>query len=78
MNLVRLVAVSLVLVLPGLSYGMGFNPFSKNSDNPPPPPSHLNSVVTNPETKSVPLPGTALAFGLGFLGLAAWKSYRRS
>jgi len=79
MNLIRVTAFSLVLVLPGLSYGMGFNPFKSGSDNPPPPhPSHLNSVVMNPETKSVPLPGTALAFGLGFLGLAAWKRYRRS
>lgn len=76
MNFVRLAALSLILVTPGLSYGMGFNPFGHSSDSHGPPPT-TSPVQKTAETNSVPLPGTALAFGLGFLGLAAWRRYRQ-
>lgn len=76
MNVVRLTALSLILVMPGLSYGMGLNPFKHSSDNNGPTPTS-HPIQKSTGTNSVPLPGTALAFGLGFLGLAAWRRYRQ-
>ncbi|WP_455245705.1 PEP-CTERM sorting domain-containing protein [Petrachloros mirabilis] len=76
MNFVRLTALAFILAVPGLSYGMGFNPFSHSSDNHGPPPTS-GPVQKTTVINSVPLPGTALAFGLGFLGLAAWRRYRQ-
>jgi hypothetical protein len=76
MNFLKTAVLSLVLIMPGLAYGMGFNPFSHNSDNPGPPPNN-NSQIKSAGPNSVPLPGTALAFGVGFLALAAWRRYRQ-
>ena len=76
MNVVRLAALSLILLMPGLSYGMGLNPFHHSSDSNGPAPT-TNPVQKSAGPNSVPLPGTALVFGLGFLGLAAWRRYRQ-
>ncbi len=80
MKYLAVAAFTVILAIPGFVHAMGFNPFKSGSDNPPPPsPSRLNSVVTpqSENGKTVPIPGTALAFGLGFLGLATWQRYRR-
>jgi len=76
MKYVNVTVLSLVLTMPGLAFGMGFNPFKHSSDHPGVPPSN-NTVSTSQSTASVPEPATALSIGLGLLGLAAWRRYRQ-
>jgi hypothetical protein len=76
MKYVNVSVLSLVLTMPGLAFGMGFNPFGHSSDNPPLNPTN-NSLITPERAQSVPEPATALTAGLGLLGLAAWRRYRQ-
>ena len=74
MKYVNVTVLSLVLTMPGLAFGMGFNPFKHSSDHPGAP---NNTLPTIQSTASVPEPATALSVGLGLLGLAAWRRYRQ-
>jgi PEP-CTERM motif len=76
MKYANVTVFSLVLIMPGLAFGMGFNPFKHSSDHPGAPPSN-NAVSASQGTNSVPEPATALTVGLGILGLAAWRRYRQ-
>ncbi len=74
MQSMKVIVLSFLLIMPGLAYGMGFNPFGHNSDNPPPPPPNQSLKAAGPA--SVPEPATALTVGTGLLALAAWRRFR--
>lgn len=76
MQYVKMTVLALVLVMPGLAFGMGLNPFSHSDDHSGAQPTHQTLNRSNP-TASVPEPATALTVGLGFIGLAAWRRYRQ-
>jgi hypothetical protein len=76
MKYVGMIVLSVILTMPGMAFGLGFNPFRSSGDSAPPPPNGNTSLVKTQGNNSVPLPGTALAFGVGFLAFAAWRRYR--
>jgi len=75
MQYVKLTVLSIALIMPGLAYGKGFNPFHHSSDSAPT--FSPTQATTNSSTSSVPEPATALSVAAGLLGLAAWRRYRQ-
>lgn len=75
MQFVKVIVLSVLLIMPGLAYGMGMNPFSHSEDHPGAHPTNKTLNTSNP-TGSVPEPATALTVGTGLLALAAWRRYR--